>query len=46
MFWLTLGEENDIYPVTATLSVNALDPHPPKLQFDAKRAVGGYGRLP
>ena len=29
MFWLILGEENDIYPLTATLSVNALDPHPP-----------------
>ena len=29
MFWLILGEENDVYPLTATLSVNALDPHPP-----------------
>ena len=28
MFWLILGEENDVYPLTATLSVNALDPHP------------------
>ena len=28
MFWLILGEENDIYPLTAALSVNALDPHP------------------
>ena len=29
MFWLILGEENDVYPLTATLSVNALDPPPP-----------------
>ena len=29
MFWLILGEENDIYLLTATLSVNAVDPHPP-----------------
>ena len=29
VFWLILGEENDVYPLTATLSVNALDPPPP-----------------
>ena len=29
VFWLILGEENDVYPLTATLSVNALDPHLP-----------------
>ena len=29
VFWLILGEENNVYPLTATLSVNALDPHPP-----------------
>ena len=33
MFWLILGEENDIYPLTATLSVNALDPHPPNVNL-------------
>ena len=45
--WLILGEENDIYPFTATLSDNALEPPPPpQRQFDANRAVGGYGRLP
>ena len=26
MFWLILGEENDIYSLSATLGVNALDP--------------------
>ena len=33
MFWLILGEENDIYPLTAALSVNVLDPHPPKVNL-------------
>ena len=33
MFWLILGEENDIYPLTATLSVNALDPTPPNVNL-------------
>ena len=46
MFWLILGEENDIYPLTATLSVNALDPHPPNTNLTLTIAVGGYGQLP
>ena len=33
MFWLILGKENDVYPLTATLSVNALDPHPPNVNL-------------
>ena len=33
MFWLILGEENNVYPLTATLSVNALDPHPPNVNL-------------
>ena len=33
MFWLILGEENDIYPLIATLSVIALDPHPPNVNL-------------
>ena len=27
------GEENDVYPLTAMLSVNALDPQPPNVNF-------------
>ena len=33
MFWLILGKENDVYPVTASLSVNVLDPHPPNVNL-------------
>ena len=33
MFWFIFGEENDIYPLTATLSINTPDPTHPNVNL-------------